>query len=105
MLGPYDRIDLWLDRRLPDLGGGSRLLVIGSLSLSGIALALVSLFSSLNTIRVSLDPVRVLFASPAPAVVALLGWAIAVFVFGYAVHLAKRWVRAARQKESSAGSS
>ncbi len=109
MLGPYDRIDLWLDRRLAALNSAEpstsrdigRMLLSFSLALVAIITGLVSLLWSARVIHVELRPLGVGLVGVVPSVLALVGWAVAVFVFGYVVHLSKRWLRAGRPKPTA----
>ncbi len=99
MLGPYDRLDLWLDRRLPELSATakpspSRNVVRLVFSLSQIVVATVLILAS------ALGPWKAVH--PEVRLLALLGWAVAVFVLGYVVHMSKRWLRAARRGERTA---
>lgn len=102
MLGPYDRLDLWLDRRLPEVGltarpSASRNVVRLALNLSLLVVALAIALASLLGPWKAIHPVTRVFA--------VLGWGVSVFTLGYVIHLGKRWVRAARRGERTADES
>jgi len=108
MVGPYDRIDMWLDRHLPEWNTSSK--PLNSRGISQFALSLLwffvasglALFFSLllfGSIHVDFRNTHLRLVAWIARSLAIFGSALAVFTFGYVVHSGKIWLRAGRNSE------
>jgi hypothetical protein len=96
MIGPYGKIDTWLENRLSKRNSSHRISRLTPL-MAGI-IFILPLFAGttaigLSSLYLDVSVVHTISARRLVVVTATIGLALAIFTLGYLIHLAKRWLR------------